>query len=176
LVTHQTQNIERICTQCNVMSHGRTVLATCNIPEAIKLYRGLAAEVRGKVEYVYGPNAPLVVEEACFADHVDAVLIKFRASSRPMRPFFATYAICHAGSELLRGTNRESPTMVVPASSGMIRVRIPSELRRLGELKLNTTLWDAGSQQPIVWIKGISIPCEEHPSYCLSFEPLPMAR
>jgi energy-coupling factor transporter ATP-binding protein EcfA2 len=175
LVTHQMQNIERICTQCNVMSHGRTALHTWDIAEAIKLYRGLADEQVGEVEYVYGPNAPLVVEKACYDNKADAVLIDFRTLNGSTRPVFATYAVYRAGSELLRGNTLEQKEIVMGANSGPIKVCVPAELRRLGDLKLNTTLWDAGSKQPMVWIKGVSVPCGQKSPYRVSYEPLAMA-
>ncbi len=170
LVTHQMQNIERICTQCSVMSHGRAVLHTWDIAEAIKLYRGLAEEPTGGTEFVYGPNPVLTIKSARYCGEYDQVRIDCQASVDQLPPIFATYAVYHNGSELLRGTTRDQEGVTEIPRTAVLRLTVPLELRRLGDLRLNTTLWNSKSKQPLVWIKGIPVPSERQMPYRLKFE------
>ncbi len=170
LVTHQMQNIERICTRCNVMAHAKIALSTWNIPEAIRFYRGLAQEPVGAVELVYGPNPQLVLEKAYFDAVLDAVLIYFRALYQSLPPIFVTYSLRLNGNELLRKTSRGEQETIRVSRVASMRVNVPNELRRLGNLRLDISLWDESTRQPLVWIKSIEIPGTGEADYRLQFQ------
>jgi energy-coupling factor transporter ATP-binding protein EcfA2 len=158
LVTHQTQNVERICTQCNVMSHGRTVLHTWDIAEAIELYRGLARNPVGDVEVIYTPGTPIRVAGAGFDGDSQTIKVQLTCGAEYRGNLFASYSASLNGGEVMRGTTRGKECLEVMGPEATFSARVPGELRRLGPLQLNMSLWDSETQSPLVWIKRIPVP------------------
>jgi ABC-type polysaccharide/polyol phosphate transport system ATPase subunit len=167
LVTHQMMNVERTCTRCNVMAHGRVVLATSDIPRAIQMYLGLGGGAAGDLEIIAGPDALFEIVTADYDPEAGAVRVVCRNERDTSLRVFMTYRVFLGANELFQGSTRYSNHPELPAGLSSVAVDFPQELRRLGDLRVYVSIYDAASNKPLVLIKDVKVPAEIGASYRL---------
>lgn len=157
LVSHQLQNIERICTRCIVLENGSVALDTTHVPDAIARYRNTKGTKPNALTIHY-PDKESVRILAVDADaSTGSVVVSYSSDLPPQTRVMMSYAVSHKGAELLRTTSLDTPTPYLPAGGGTFKLAPPDEFRTLSPLQINLSLWDHDRRSPLAWIKGITI-------------------
>ena len=172
LVTHQMQHVERTCTRCLVMDHGRVALDSGNISEAAQLYRELGRTGKAKAEIdIFHHDASLLkVDKILPRKENDGFDIHLSRSEGAPGKALISYSVHYKGCELLRQSTQTHDTSSVDISSNVLTFKIPEELRRIGTVSVNLSIWDPENRKALVWIKGMSLSSTSNSEpYQLSF-------
>ena len=157
LVSHQLQNIERICTRCIVMEKGSVALDTTHVPDAIARYRGTRSSAPNDVSIHYPDHALVRILDVNTNESSGTVAVRYSTTLPDQTRVMISYAVSHKGVDLLRTTSLDTSTPYVPAGGGTFRLTPPEEFQPLSPLQINLSLWDHDRRTPLAWIKGITL-------------------
>jgi ABC-type polysaccharide/polyol phosphate transport system ATPase subunit len=166
LVTHQMQNIERICTRAIEMKGGQIRIDSLNTSRVVDSYEAQSTGQEPETPLItYPPSAKVKLKHIRY--NPDNFTISLLLEPIDMfnivdAKFLASYNLSSKGLNLLSGTTKGSKKEFGISNKGTVELLIPDQLARLRDVKLNLTLWDATTRKPLVWIKRIRItPTEE---------------
>ena len=162
LVTHQLQNIERICTRAVIMKGGIIEFESEDTSEVVARYLTNVADQRnesGNCQIFHPNNSQIRCTDAKYCSSEKCVELKIDnklSDNYSNLEIIASYCIYVSSTELIRGTTRGAQNEKIKVTDS-VKIEIPDPIAIIPDVLMNITLWDANKHLPYCSIKRIPL-------------------
>ena len=161
LVSHQMQNIERICTQAMILEKGSISINSSDTAMVVDKYLSetLASE-HNDAKIINAPNSTLEILSVKYSFSESAIVMtcseqkNIHASSVK---YLASYSLKVKGTDILRGTTNGTQKEVACFSDNTIKLMIPESIANIPGVEASVTLWEYDERRPCCWIQHIRL-------------------
>jgi lipopolysaccharide transport system ATP-binding protein len=159
LVTHQMQNVARICNRAILLDNGAISADSKNVANIISKYQSLSARENefGDTHKVFYNEQFNIKLNKIEISNSNSILLALQNNSAKSFDFMVSYSLYSNNFELGRGFDKEKSFRLESLNNCTFEILCPISEFDINNLTLNISLWQKGISQPLLWVKGIEI-------------------